>query len=95
MTQVLAEKDAVGAGIKSPNEARRRFDLPPVRGGDSPYLQQQNYSLAALAKRDAQADPFAAKTPAVPSSTPSPQPALDPAAAKQIFAWKVKELLAA
>lgn len=51
------------AGIISPNEARFRENLPPVAGGESPYLQQQNYSLAALAKRDAQADPFAAPVP--------------------------------
>lgn len=96
ITQVLAEKDAVGSGIKSPNEARRKFDLPPVAGGDSPYLQQQNYSLAALAKRDAQADPFAAKTPAAPSGQANPQPPpADLAAAKQIAAWKLRELLAA
>jgi phage portal protein BeeE len=32
------------------------FVISPSR---FPYLQQQNYSLAALAKRDAQEDPFA------------------------------------
>lgn len=62
---INAEKEAVGAGIKSPNEARRRLDLKPVAGGNSPYLQQQNYSLEALAKRDAQADPFGT-APAAP-----------------------------
>jgi len=67
-------KEAVGAGVMTPNEGRARFDLTPVTGGDSPYLQQQNYSLEALAKRDAQADPFAPATP------PAPQPA--PADAK-------------
>lgn len=65
---VLAEKEAVGAGIKSPNEARLRFNLKPVDGGGTPYLQQQNYSLAALAKRDAQPDPFG-------TSAPSTEPA--------------------
>jgi HK97 family phage portal protein len=59
-------KDAVGAGVMSPNEGRAKFDLQPVAGGDLPYLQQQNYSLEALAKRDAQADPFAPNTPAQP-----------------------------
>jgi len=50
---------AIRAGYLTPNEARESENLEPVEGGQSPYLQQQNYSLAALAKRDAQADPFA------------------------------------
>jgi phage portal protein BeeE len=37
--------------------------LPPVAGGDSPYMQQQNYSLEALAKRDTQEDPFGLDKP--------------------------------
>ncbi len=45
-------------GILSPNEQRKRLDLPPKAGGESPMLQQQNFSLQALAKRDAQDDPF-------------------------------------
>lgn len=57
-TLIEAEAKAVGAGIKSPDEARKRMDLKPVAGGDTPYLQQQNYSLAALAKRDTQENPF-------------------------------------
>lgn len=49
---VKSEAEAVKGGIKSPNEARRRMNLPPVDGGEEPYLQQQNYSLGALARRD-------------------------------------------
>lgn len=49
----------VASGVMSPNEARATEGLGPVPGGESPYLQQQNYSLAALAKRDALPDPFA------------------------------------
>lgn len=57
---VAAAKDSIGSGGMSPNEARKKyFGLRPVRGGESPYLQQQNFSLEALAKRDAQDDPFA------------------------------------
>lgn len=49
---------AVTSGM-SFNEARFHFyDLGPVEGGESPLAQQQNYSLAALARRDASADPF-------------------------------------
>lgn len=43
----------IGAGYLTPNEARRVEGLSPVAGGDTPYMQQQNYSLAALAARDA------------------------------------------
>jgi HK97 family phage portal protein len=61
-TTALFESTAkgVGAGILAPNEARKRLNLPPVPGGDTPYLQQQNYSLQALAKRDALDPPAAA-----------------------------------
>lgn len=43
----------VNGGWLKINEARARENLQPIEGGDTPYLQQQNYSLAALAKRDA------------------------------------------
>lgn len=57
-TRYKAHTDAVGGGWMTPNEARRKEDLPPVVGGDACFLQQQNYSLQALAKRDAKVDPF-------------------------------------
>ena len=62
VNQINALKEAVAAGIMTPNEARMKLDLGPVEGGGTPYLQQQNFSLAALAKRDAQDDPFAKAT---------------------------------
>jgi len=71
-TQIAAIRDAIGAGVMAPNEGRARLDLKPVAGGASPYLQEQNYSLAALAKRDAQEDPWASKTPAPAPSMPTP-----------------------
>jgi HK97 family phage portal protein len=77
VTQVTSIRDAVGAGVMSPNEGRSRLDLKPVTGGDSPYLQQQNYSLEALAKRDAQDDPFASKTPPAPPADPADEAADD------------------
>lgn len=43
----------------TPDEGRRRLNLPPTDGGNVVYRQQQDYSLAALAKRDAKDDPFA------------------------------------
>lgn len=47
-----------GGGIMEIDEAREKFNLGPTPGGNAAYLQQQNYSLKALAKRDASADPF-------------------------------------
>ena len=69
-TLITSERDAIGAGIKSPNESRQRLNLPPVTGGDTPYLQQQNYSLEALNRRDQQQTPTDAMAPA-------PEPADD------------------
>ncbi|MET3925944.1 phage portal protein [Devosia sp. 2618] len=56
------------SGKMTPNEQRKKIGLKPVAGGNSPMLQQQNFSLEALAKRDALADPFEK----VPSSGTSP-----------------------
>lgn len=67
----VATKAVTGA-VYSPDEARRKFDLKPVKGGNTPYLQQQNFSLAALAERDAN-DPFAKPEPA-PTTTALPAP---------------------
>ncbi len=57
-TMVTTISAGVGAGVMKPNEGRRMLNLGPVEGGETPYLQQQNFSLAALAKRDAQDQPF-------------------------------------
>jgi phage portal protein BeeE len=51
-TLVRSISEAIGSGAMAPNEGRKRLSLPPVAGGDTPYLQQQNYSLAALDERD-------------------------------------------
>lgn len=83
--QAETNKIRISAGELSPNEARAGRGLAPVKGGESPYLQQQNYSLEALAKRDASEDPFA-KTPALPA------PASEPAPAKAIAAEVVAAL---
>jgi HK97 family phage portal protein len=81
-TKTKAAQDGITGGGLAPNEARKKyFGLGPVAGGEAPYLQQQNYSLEALAKRDAGADPFARTTPA---------PADDQGAINAAFAAAVK-----
>ena len=53
------------------NEMRRRLNAKPVVGGDTVYLQEQDHSLAALAKRDASDDPFGKAAPAAAASPPA------------------------
>jgi len=62
----------VGGGISAPNEARARMNLPPLTGGATVYLQQQQYSIEALAERDAD-KPFA--KPPAPAPAPQGTPA--------------------
>lgn len=83
-TLIKAMADGVGAGVLKPDEARARLGYGKVEGGDTPYLQQQNYSLAALNKRDTGEDPFgkaAAQPPAAPTPPNTPaDPTNEPAA---------------
>lgn len=50
-------------GKLTPNEQRKRLNLSPVEGGDTVYMQEQDHSLAWLARRDAQ-----------PIEQPAPEP---------------------
>lgn len=72
VSQMQVLKEGIASSILSPNEARKKIDYPPVKGGDSPMAQQQNFSLEALAKRDAKDDPFGTATakPSEPSAPP-------------------------
>jgi len=56
----------VGGGIETPNEGRARFNYPPLKGGDTVYMQQQDIPLdqAMLNK--------------IPEPTPAPAPQPDP-----------------
>jgi HK97 family phage portal protein len=92
VSQIAALKDAVGSGIMAPDEARRKIDLRPTPGGATPYLQQQNYSLEALAKRDAQADPFNPAQPA-PTAPANDNPAEQQAASLALFEKRLREAM--
>jgi HK97 family phage portal protein len=52
VTQITTLKDGVSSAIYAPNEARARMSLPPVKGGEAPFLQQQNWPISKLADRD-------------------------------------------
>jgi HK97 family phage portal protein len=62
-TQVKTLNESIGGGWMKIDEGRQKRNLPPVPGGDTPYMQQQYYALAALMKRDQSADPFATAKP--------------------------------
>jgi HK97 family phage portal protein len=82
-SQIETLAKAVSGSVLTVNEARQKVDQSPVDGGDSIWMQQQNYSLEALAERDRN-DPF--KTPPPPPAlaagdTPKQLAAGDPAPA--------------
>lgn len=83
-------------GIYASNEARKKLNLPPVKGGNAVLAQQQNYSLEALAKRDAQEDPFKSGQSAPAAAAP---PANDNATdeeiaeARAVASWRAKAIL--
>lgn len=51
-------------GVLTINEARQKLGFGPVKGGDSVLVQQQNFSVESIAKRDDKADPFGTNKPA-------------------------------
>jgi HK97 family phage portal protein len=72
-TATLVKTEKESAGLKTINESRKRLNLGPVTGGNTVYLQHQDHSIEALAKRDAKADPFATG-----ATTAGTNPALEP-----------------
>lgn len=86
-----SQVETLGAGVNkaifAPNEARRKLNMKPVVGGDSPMIQQQNFSLEALAKRDASDDPFGSS-----KTQPEPEPQKSAEVSPLYFAEFTKEL---
>lgn len=80
VTQTEMLVKSVGGKLMTPNEGRANLNLPPVKGGDAIYAQQQDHSLAALAERDAQQPlveaPAITPAPAAPAADPANQKAL-------------------
>lgn len=89
LVKTLAE--GVKGSIFTPNGARQRLNLAPITGGDTIYMQQQNYSLDALSKRDSQPDPFATHTSSPAPSEPQPTPAKELESYATIFAAVVEK----
>jgi HK97 family phage portal protein len=51
-TRYKSHSDGISGGWLAPNEARLKEDYAPLEGGNTAYMQQQNYALSALARRD-------------------------------------------
>lgn len=62
--QAEFETKLVGAKIKTPDEARRAFELDPIAGGNTLWGQHQDYPLGMLATRN-DLDPVVPLTPTV------------------------------
>ena len=73
----------VKSGVMAPNEGRQKFDLPPVKGGEQPYMQQQNFSLQALSEQAAPGSAPVVSTHA-PVAPPAVPALVDDAARKAI-----------
>lgn len=54
----------VGGGIETPNEGRKRFNRSPLEGGDTVYLQQQDFPLSEVANNKIETKPAALPAPA-------------------------------
>jgi HK97 family phage portal protein len=97
-TQYKTYGDGIKASLLAPNEGRKKIGLKPLPGGDTVYMQQQNFSLEDLNKRSQSDDPFAAgKTSPVstkPVASPSDDtedPSIDDAAKAQLAAWALRK----
>lgn len=81
--QITSLAAGVGGAIYTPNEARKKMNLKPLKGGDTVYIQQQQFSISTLHDRD-QDKPFSKPTPApsgapATSALPAPPPPEDAA----------------
>lgn len=68
-----AASTAINSGGMTINEARKKyFDLPPVPGGETPYMQQQYWPLSQLAGRTVPEIPAAPAPLVTPDAAASP-----------------------
>ena len=77
-------------GMLTLDEQRRKINAPPIEGGETIYLQQQDHSLAAIAARDAQLID-AVNNPPLPD--PPAEPELDDEARSLLLAGYLRKEL--
>jgi len=83
-----AASKAISSGGMTINEARKKyFNLAPVRGGHTPYMQQQYWPLDQLATRPIP------ELPAAPSAAPAVDDDDEPATADEMVRAQEKAML--
>jgi phage portal protein BeeE len=65
-TLIKTLTEGIKGAVYTPNEARKRADLKPIAGGDTVYMQQQNWSLEQLDRRDIVTDSQSVAPPPKP-----------------------------
>ena len=75
------------------DERRKRLDAPPITGGGTVYLQQQDHSIEAIAARDKQLIEQAENPPALPAPAPPPVNDDEPDEAEQEAARQAQKAL--
>lgn len=90
-TKMKTASDGVKGGIFTPNDGRKLFNLKPLKGGETVYLQQQDFPIEALINREPPSNG------ATPAPSPAPTPAMPPAKSfddGEVLAYVLKEFAA-
>lgn len=88
-TQVRTLTEGVKGSVFTPNEARRKLELRPLEGGNTVYMQQQNFSLEALNRRDTMVTPKPIQPPTPPETVPNDEAEDDDEAAERAIAQAI------
>lgn len=88
-TKVRTLTEGVKGSVFTPNEARRKLELTPLEGGDTVYMQQQNFSLEALNRRDTMVTPKPIQPPTPPETVPNDEAEDDDEAAERAIAQAI------
>jgi HK97 family phage portal protein len=75
-TKMKIVTDGIKGMVYTPNDGRKKFNLKPLKGGDTVYGQEQDHAISWLAERDAQGPPPPVMRAAAPPPPASPQKTL-------------------